>query len=193
MLARYRGTIDRERAELIRQYVVLQARRGMLLRSAALNQRPDVADYLQGEITRAEQQLNALRSSMGLYTWVWLRTVLPSEDSRIWQQISQRLGADTPMLALILHLDERRAQTPRQEIEARKTLLRMNPLFHDLQESELEDVALLLNRHTFRGGQVVIEPGVPGDRLYLVAAGSLVWSAVGRRGRRDDPLGLCPR
>jgi RsiW-degrading membrane proteinase PrsW (M82 family) len=182
LLARYRGTIDRERAELIRQYVVLQARRGMLLRSAALNQRPDVAAYLQGEIMRAEQQLNALRSSMGLYTWVWLRTVLPSEDSRVWQQISQRLGADTPMLALILHLDERRAQTPRQEIETRKMLLRMNPLFYDLQESELEDVALLLNRHTFRSGQVVIEPGVPSDRLYLVASGSLVWSAVDEDG-----------
>ncbi len=178
VLARYRGTIDRERAEAIRQYVVLQARRGMLLRSAALNQRLDVAAYLDGEIVRTEQQLSALRSSMGLYTWVWLRTVLPSEDSRIWQQISQRLGADTPTLALILHLDERRTQTPRQEIEGRKTLLRMNPLFHDLQDSELEDVALLLNWHMFRSGQVVIEPGVPSDRLYLVATGSLVWSAV---------------
>lgn len=178
LLARYRGTIDRERAELIRQYVILQARRGMLLRSAALNQRPDVAAYLDGEIMRTEQQLNALRSAMGLYTWMWLRTVLPSEDSRIWQQITERLQTDTPMLALILHLDERRARTPREEIAARKTLLRMNPLFYDLQESELEDVALLLNRHIFRNGEVVIEPGVPNDKLYLVAAGSLVWSAL---------------
>ncbi|MGQ9850092.1 MAG: PrsW family glutamic-type intramembrane protease [Aggregatilineaceae bacterium] len=178
LLARYRGTIDRERAELIRQYVVLQARRGMLLRSAALNQRPDVAAYLDGEIRRTEQQLNALRSSMGLYTWVWLRTVLPSEDSRTWQQIAGRLQADTPMLALILHLDERRAQTPRQEVEARKALLRMNPLFYDLQQSELEDVALLLNQHRFHSGQEVIRPGVPNDKLYLVAAGSLAWSAL---------------
>lgn len=178
LLTRYRGRIDRDRAEQIRQYVVLQARRGMLLRSAALNQRPDVAAYLDGEIRRTEQQLSALRSAMGLYTWVWLRTVLPSEDSRIWRQMSERLQTDTPMLALILHLDERRAQTPRQEVEARKALLRMNPLFYDLQESELEDVALLLNQHRFHSGQEVIRPGVPNDKLYLVAAGSLAWSAL---------------
>lgn len=182
ILTRYRGTIDRERADMIRQYVVLQARLGMLLRSAAVNQRPDVSSYLAGEIARAEQQLGALRSSMGLYTFIWLRTVLPSEESRLWARINARLQTDTPMLALILHLDERRARTPRGEVDARKSLLRLNPLFYDLQDSELEDVALLLNQHTFKAGDVVIEPDLPSDKLYIVASGSLVWTAIDEDG-----------
>ncbi len=182
ILTRYRGTIDRERADMIRQYVVLQARLGMLLRSAAVNQRPDVSNYLAGEIARTEQQLGALRSSMGLYTFIWLRTVLPSEESRLWARINARLQTDTPMLALILHLDERRARTPRGEVDARKSLLRLNPLFYDLQDSELEDVALLLNQHTFKAGDVVIEPDLPSDKLYIVASGSLVWTAIDEDG-----------
>ncbi len=182
ILTRYRGTIDRERADMIRQYVVLQARLGMLLRSAAVNQRPDVSSYLAGEIARTEQQLGALRSSMGLYTFIWLRTVLPSEESRLWARINARLQTDTPMLALILHLDERRARTPRGEVDARKSLLRLNPLFYDLQDSELEDVALLLNQHTFKAGDVVIEPDLPSDKLYIVASGSLVWTAIDEDG-----------
>ncbi len=178
ILTRYRGTIDRERADQIRQYVVLQARRGMLLRSAAVNQRPDMSSYLAGEIARTEQQLAALRSSMGLYTLIWLRTVLPSEESRLWARINTRQQTDTPMLALILHLDEQRARIPRDEVDARKALLHLNPLFYDLQDSELEDVALLLNQHTFKTGEVIIEPDVPNDKLYIVASGSLLWTAI---------------
>jgi len=119
---------------------------------------------------------------MGLYTFIWLRTVLPSEESRLWARINARLQTDTPMLALILHLDERRARTPRGEVDARKSLLRLNPLFYDLQDSELEDVALLLNQHTFKAGDVVIEPDLPSDKLYIVASGSLVWTAIDEDG-----------
>ncbi|MEB2287944.1 MAG: PrsW family glutamic-type intramembrane protease [Anaerolineae bacterium] len=178
ILTRYRGTIDRGRADQIRQYVTLQARLGMLLRSAAVNQRADVFSYLAGEIARTEQQLGALRSAMGLYTLIWLRTVLPSEESRLWARINSHQQTDTPMLALILHLDERRARTPRSEVETRKTLLHLNPLFHELQDSELEDVALLLNQHIFRANDAIIEPDVPNDKLYIVASGSLVWTAI---------------
>ncbi len=178
ILTRYRGAIDRRRADQIRQYVVLQARLGMLLRSANVNQRPDVTSYLSGEIARTEQQLSALRSAMGLYTLIWLRTVLPSEESRLWARLNSRLHTDTPRLTLILYLDERRARTPRAEVDTRKALLRLNPLFHDLQDSELEDVALLFNQHSFSAGTVIIEPEVPNDKLYIVASGSLVWSAV---------------
>ncbi|MCZ7539407.1 MAG: PrsW family glutamic-type intramembrane protease [Anaerolineae bacterium] len=178
ILTRYRGAIDRHRADQIRQYVTLQARLGMLLRSAAVNQRSDVSGYLAGEIARAEQQLGALRSSMGLYTLIWLRTVLPSEESRLWARINTRVQTDTPLLALILHLDEQRARLPHSEVEARKALLHPNPLFYELRDNELEDVALLLNQHTFPAGDVVIEPDVPSDKLYIVASGSLVWTAI---------------
>jgi hypothetical protein len=182
LLADYRSSIDPARAERIQQYIALQAQRGILRKSILVNQRSRYAGELHRQLAAVEGQLTRLRSEMGVYTWAWIRSVFPSEESDLWARLGGELGADNPTLDLMLILGKRVEQVSADERRVRVNLLRGISLFHHLGEEELSELALLLEEQRFKVGDEIVRQGAANDHLYCVASGNVVASVIGDDG-----------
>lgn len=64
--------------------------------------------------------------------------------------------------------------------------LRQVPLFADLDESELQEVALLFKERTFAPGETVVKEDAEGAAFFLVVEGE---ASVSVRGRERPSLG----
>jgi hypothetical protein len=181
-LAKHRMEIDPKRAHIIQEYVALQAQRAILKKGYTLSRRPKLAQSIERQLSGIDQRLTVLRTAMGLYTWIWLRTVVPSEESTVWEHLDENLGSEQPILGLVKRLSEREGQVSPVELEERRTLLRDANLFSDLQDEDLDDLTLLLHKQEFVVSEDVIEQGYADERLYIVAEGNLVVSVVDENG-----------
>ncbi|MEO8612311.1 MAG: PrsW family glutamic-type intramembrane protease [Chloroflexota bacterium] len=182
LLADHRGSIDPARAERIQQYIALQAQRGILRKSIVMNTRSRYAGELHHQLTAVEQQLTRLRGELGVYTWAWMRSVLPSDESDLWVRLGGELGADNPTLDLMMILGKRVEQVSPAERADRMHLLHKVGLFHHLAAEELEDLALLLQEQRFSVGDEILRQGVANDLLYCLATGSVIASVMGDDG-----------
>ncbi|GAB4516693.1 MAG: hypothetical protein OHK0046_22450 [Anaerolineae bacterium] len=168
------GELDANRLQLVQQYVTLQAQRGILQKTQKLNQRARFATTLDRDLRAVEQQLKALRSAMGLYTWVWLRQILPSDESELWAQLNSEI--DQPIVSLLVQLTRSQAAISPDELRLRIGLLRAAQLFDSLPDDDLEDLALLLRQAVYRFDEVVIHQGEATTDLFFVAEGQLIAS-----------------
>jgi RsiW-degrading membrane proteinase PrsW (M82 family) len=182
LLADHRGDIDPVRAERIQQYIALQAQRGILRKSILTNQRSRYAGELHRQLAEVEGQLTRLRGQMGVFTWAWIRSVLPSDESDLWARLGSELGADNPTLDLMLILGKRVAQVSPAERANRVRFLQGVDLFQHLGAEALDDLALLLDTQTFLVGDDILRQGAANDRLYCLALGSVIASVMGDDG-----------
>jgi len=72
---------------------------------------------------------------------------------------------------------------PEEGGELRAELLRVAPFLAELPLEEVTNLADALSVEPFEEGEVVVEEGMPGDRLYFVTRGSLVVTTAGADGR----------
>jgi CRP-like cAMP-binding protein len=147
-----------------------------------MNKRSRYAGELHRQLAAVEQQLTRLRGAMGVYTWAWMRSVLPSDESDLWVQLGGELGADNPTLDLMMILGKRVEQVSPAERADRVALLHKVDLFHHLGAEELDDLALLLQDQHFAVGDEILRQGAANDRLYCVASGSVIASVTGEDG-----------
>lgn len=178
ILDEQRHILGEHRAVLVQQYANLQAERGILRKTLELNRRARHHDRLQNQLRTIENRLTSLRGEMGLVTWIWLRSILPSDESAMWTQLGQHLDSEAPIMALLYTLGERQAEVSEDEVQGRIQLLRKGTLFSGLATDELEDLALLLREKQYAVGEAVVQRGVVDDRLFIVAEGSLVASVT---------------
>lgn len=182
VLAHHQEAIGPDRAGLIQQYVMLQSQRGILRKCMSLTQRPHYIEHLKRQLQAVDQQIDALRGNMGLYTWLWLRSVVPSEESDLWAHLGSELQTDQPTLNLIVELNKRQQDISHKELTDRVNLLWRTSLFRDLKREDIEDLALLLSKQRFSVGDEVIEQGKINKHLYCVASGSLIASVIDEAG-----------
>lgn len=182
-LSKHRADMTPQRAHLIQEYISLQAQRAILKKGQILSRRPKFAQALENQLHHIDQQLMSLRSDMGLYTWVWLRTVVPSEESQMWTLLANELGSDQPVLGLVNELSKRHSEVSSIELTVRKALLREARLFRNLQDDDLNDLAILLHEQQYIVSEDVIEQGMVDGRLYIVASGNLVVSVIDSEGK----------
>jgi RsiW-degrading membrane proteinase PrsW (M82 family) len=182
LLAQHSNELGNERVQLIQQFITLQAQRGILSKTKMLNRSPKLDAMLDRQLIKIDQQITALRSAMGLYTWVWLRSMIPSEESEIWEHLDSELHMDHPVLAQLIKLNERQAQLSQIEIIERLKVLQASSLFKELKEEDIHDLALLMREHHYTVGDAVIVQNTLSEHLYCVASGSLIASAKDENG-----------
>jgi RsiW-degrading membrane proteinase PrsW (M82 family) len=182
-LAKHRAELDPKRARLIQEYITLQAQRAIFKRGQGLSRRPKFAKSLENQLQNVEQQLLALRSEIGLYTWIWLRTVVPSEESAMWTLLGNELGTEKPLIALVNGLSKRYNEVSVEDLAIRKRLLQEAQLFHNLEDEDLNDLAMLLHEQQCIVTEDIIEQGMVDGRLYIVASGNLVAGVVDAQGK----------
>jgi CRP-like cAMP-binding protein/RsiW-degrading membrane proteinase PrsW (M82 family) len=182
-LSSHRAEVDPRRAHLIQEYITLQAQRAIIKKGQGLSRRPKLSRSLENQLQNVEQQLATLRSEMGLYTWIWLRTVVPSEESAMWTLLGNELGAEEPVIGLVNELSKRQGEVSAADLAVRKDLLREARLFHNLEDEDLNDLAMLLHEQQCIVTEDIIEQGVVDGRLYIVASGHLVAGVVDAQGK----------
>lgn len=178
MIAEHYQSLGDEKSKLLQRYVTLQSQRGILRKTLSLNQRQKFTPILQNQLQIVEQQLQALRQSMGLYTWVWLRSVLPSDESDLWMHLDNELDKSQPILGLIVELNQRHDEITQTDLDSRVKTLQTVKIFADLKREDLEDLALLLYEQHYNIVDTVVEQGAVDEHLYIVAEGELVASTV---------------
>jgi len=182
VIHKHASNLGYERAERLQKYVKLQAKRALLVKTLALNERPLYDTTLRHRLEHIELQLEALRGQMGIYHWVWLRRALPSNESPLWEQFDHEIQRDDATLASIITVNQRKAELPVPEIQHRKYLLRHNHLFDALTDEALEDIAVMMHEMNFTHGQRIITQGEHNHHLYLVSSGLLTVSACDSQG-----------
>lgn len=169
-----RANMPSRHAKAIEQYIALQSQRAVIHKNIARSQRPDLIADLESQTRLLDEKLSDLRNAMGLYTWIWLRSILPSDESDIWQNLETEVGDDSAILLFINMLADRRERISAEVLSVRKAWLRDSELFSTLGDTELEDVALLMDEQMLRLDDVLIQEGTVSDNLYCVVRGSLL-------------------
>jgi RsiW-degrading membrane proteinase PrsW (M82 family) len=176
--------LGQERMQRVYQYARLQAQRGLLRQSLLTAQHGTARPLLERDLARVEQQLDVLRRGMGLYTWLWLRSVLPSSEAELWSHLAREVEQEQPLLALLLKLNDRRARLSDQEVAERVALLKTTAFFYPLGPEDLEDVAILLHEAHYGLDELILGPGQVAEELYCVAAGNVVASLLDADGHQ---------
>ena len=64
--------------------------------------------------------------------------------------------------------------------------LARSSFFKDLSPAELTDIAALMTKDHFQGGETIFEQGAPGDYFFYIASGAVrVWLALEDGGARE--------
>jgi CheY-like chemotaxis protein/RsiW-degrading membrane proteinase PrsW (M82 family) len=180
ILEYYEGALGQDRAEQITQYINLQAQLGMLRKTLAETQRPELTQTIQSQITSVQAQANQVRQQLGVYTSAWLRSVLPSEESDVWQHLKLQVQDDNPLINLIAKVNTQSSTITKSEVLKRKALLKSSDLFKDLPDEDLTDIALLLQPFSAGVGTTIIQQGTFNQNVYLVAKGRLIVNVAGK-------------
>jgi CRP-like cAMP-binding protein/RsiW-degrading membrane proteinase PrsW (M82 family) len=178
-LAQFERDIAPERARLAGEYLTLQAQCALMRRTLALNQRARYTASLHGELALLENRIDALQKGMGAYTLAWVRSLVPSEDSALWEQLGAQTGADQPVVALLRELHKRQASLSAEQIAQRIKVLKLADLFSGLHDEDLHDLALLMETRQHGVAEVVIAQGAADARLYCIDRGSVIESVIG--------------
>ncbi len=192
IITRNRSVLGPTRAALLEEYIHLQAKRGILRKTVDLSQRRRSITPIVQELAIVEQRLDTLQDTLGLYTRSWLRTLLPSEESDTWANLTEVLKGEQPLLNLLIELNQRETQISSEEYALRKQLLAETDLFGELSEEDRGDLILLLGKLEFKTADVVLHQNASNDRIFVVAAGSLVISAI-EMGGAEHILRACYR
>lgn len=190
ILNAHRDELGDGRLKLIEQYIALHTQLGIIRKTQTLNQRPEYQRLLQEKEAELQQRISGLRAEIGLYTWIWLRTVIPSPETASWKNLEKELGRSNPFLELAIKLGERQQSLMRAEIDRRIRLLRRVKLFEPLSPSDLEDLAVMMTSQHHEIGDVVLQRGDISANLFCVAAGQLVASAIDEKGNETIVSGL---
>lgn len=167
-----------QRIEHMTRYITLQAQRGILRKMQAMNQRSRYDAVLASKLETIEYQVDALHNSIGMFSQIWLRRVLPSEESPLWTALDTELNDSDAMLNLLLELNQRRESIDDAELQIRCNVLENTTLFGDLSQDDLVEIALMLNRERYVTGETIIEQGAETDKLSIVAKGALIVSVI---------------
>ncbi|MBW4436652.1 MAG: PrsW family intramembrane metalloprotease [Pleurocapsa minor GSE-CHR-MK-17-07R] len=182
IVAKHRDQLGHERADLLLRYTQLLAQRSILQKTLTMNQRRNYEDTLRKQLMVVDRQLEQLRREMGMYMRIWLRSLLPSEESEVWQGLTNELGDDSPLLRLVSTLNARQVALSPESAVSRRAALKATQLFSDLDDEEITDLVALLEEVPVRLMQDVMEQGKVDDHLYIVASGSLSASAIDEGG-----------
>lgn len=175
-------SVGERRANLIYQYVSLQSQRGILMKTLSLNQRTKFNRTLEQKLELLEAQLTSLRGEMGLYNWVWLRSVLPSEESDLWANLDTELDTENSLLTLLVELNKRELQTSDSMIAQRIDLLKRVDLFSDLSDEDLYDLALLLHKDHCGLGEMILVQNQENEHLFIIESGTFIASVFDENG-----------
>lgn len=177
-----RANLPPAHARNIEEYITLQAQRAMIQKNIARSQRSDLVLDLNSQLRLLDEKLSDLRNAMGLYTWIWLRSILPSDESDLWHNLVTEMGDDSSILLFINMLVDRRERISPEVLAVRVAWLRNSDLFATLGDTEREDLALLMDEQHRRLDDVLIQEGTVSEHLYCVVRGSLL-------GTTTDPNG----
>lgn len=175
-------SVGERRAKLIYQYVGLQSQRGILMKTLSLNQRTKFNRVLEQKLELLEAQLTTLRGEMGLYNWVWLRSVLPSEESELWTKLDIELDTENSLLNLLVELNKRQLATSDEIIEKRTKILGATTLFSGLKGEDLKDLALLLREQRYSLGDITLTQNQHNQHLFIVETGTFIASVFDDNG-----------
>jgi protease PrsW len=182
IVAKHRDNLGHDRAEVLLRYTQLLAQRSILHKTLEMNQRRSYEDGLRRQLSTVDQQLGQLRKEMGLYMRLWLRSLLPSEESEVWQALIDELGDDAPLIKLVTTLNDRQVAMSANEVRRRRAALKATRLFSELDDEEIADLIALLEDVPVSLMQHVVRQGHVDNHLYIVASGSLTASAVDDQG-----------
>lgn len=167
-----------QRTERITRYITLQAQRGMLQKMQSMNQRSRYDAVLASKLETIEYQINALQGSMGMFSQMWLRRALPSEESTLWMSLDAHLNNEDALLNLLVELNQRRATMDTEALNIRRNVLEQSSLFSELSADDLVEIALMLNEEHYMTGETVIAQGSDTEKLYFVAQGAMIVSVI---------------
>ncbi|MFN8380009.1 MAG: PrsW family glutamic-type intramembrane protease [Anaerolineae bacterium] len=171
-LDKYKSALGQEMVSKIERYSALVAQQ-MLLRSAMDNlgnNRHRAA--VEARLRHVDGQLAVLNADIGLFMRVWMSMlVAKDEELRSALAIAEVSTAGDPLLNLALQLAGRTIFLSEEEVTRRKNVLINSHLFGALTGSDLEDVALMLDRRPCAAGELILRRDQPNDAMYIVASG----------------------
>jgi RsiW-degrading membrane proteinase PrsW (M82 family) len=171
-LDKYKSALGQEMVRKIERYSMLIAQQ-TLLRSAHAslgNSRHRTA--VETRLRHVDGQLAVLNADIGLFMRVWMSMLVAKDDElRSALAIAEVSTGEDPLLNLAMQLAGRTALLSDDEVVKRKELLVNSALFGDLTGSDLEDVALMLDRRPCVAGELILRRDHPNDTVYLVSAG----------------------
>jgi CRP/FNR family cyclic AMP-dependent transcriptional regulator len=101
----------------------------------------------------------------------------------MWTLLGNELGTEKPLIALVNGLSKRYNEVSVEDLAVRKRLLQEAQLFHNLEDEDLNDLAMLLHEQQCIVTEDIIEQGMVDGRLYIVASGNLVAGVVDAQGK----------
>lgn len=182
-LERYEAELGREFVARIERYAHLLAQRSVL--QAALDDYGATRhrDVIHMRLEEAEGQIAVLNADVGVFTRVWMGTLIANDPQLLSALQGTPLSTDDdPLLAMALMLAGRTGKLTAPEIEARKLALTSSSVFGMLSGADLEDVALMLDARYCTRGETVLQRGSPNSQAFLVAVGMFELSMAGPDG-----------
>lgn len=171
-LAKYQSALGDDILTKIELYARLTGQQ-TLLRAASDSLGPSrYRAAVDARLRHVDGQLAVLNADIGLFMRVWMSMVVADdEDLRSALALTELPVKEDPLLNLALQLANRTAALDESEVEERKHALAHSHLFNGLKGTDLEDVALMLDRHDVAVGDVLLVRDEPNERMFLVASG----------------------
>lgn len=165
----------KDKAELIRQLLVIQANIGILKN----NLKSPVSERLraawQTEIDELRAEMDVIRRKLGAYTMTLLRSLLPEDDSAVWTDFSSKVAAYDPMhvhsFDLFMVASELAQTLSPEHLEKISRHLKRMSIFKNVAMSDLENLSRAVTIRQYSHGEMLFDKGDTGDAMYLIDRG----------------------
>jgi CRP-like cAMP-binding protein len=164
-----------EKAELIRQLLVIQANIGILKNNLSSPVNDRLRKAWEQEIEGLRQEMNRIRGELGSYCMTLLRSLIPDDDTSDRIDFDRVVAQHDPMhvhsFDLFMVASELSGTISAEQIEHISNKLKQISIFENVELSDLDNLSRAINVHQYSHGEKLFGKGDSGDAMYLIDRG----------------------
>lgn len=166
-----------DKANLIRQLLVVQANIGILSNNMRSPASPRMKQAWQKEIDSFRTESDGLRQQIGVYVMSFLRGIFPDSDEATWTAIMEQAADFDPSHVHKFDVFMRASQaaqtfTPDQLVQLGERLNKMD-IFKHVELADLENLSRAIVERQFTPEEVLFRQGDDGEAMFMIEEGGI--------------------
>lgn len=175
ILEELKAYFGERKAHLIRELLIKQANLGILRNNLITQTSDHLHKVWENEAADLQRQINRIRSDLGVYVMLLLRSFLPEDATLQWETLNRKVTQFDPLhvhsFDLFMTASEKAETLTPAQLEATSRSLQRIKIFADVPLAELENLSRAITPRSFKKGEVLFERGDEGDAMYLIKEG----------------------
>lgn len=171
------GKFGKEKADLIRRLLVIQANMGILKNNLKSPVGERLKKAWQAEVDELKEEMDDIRKKLGSYIMTLLRSLLPEDEDAVWTDLTEKVADYDPnhvhAFDLFMVASEAAGTIPPEQVERISNQLHKMEIFENVELADLDNLSRAISIKHYSHREMLFDKGDMGDAMYLIEKGHI--------------------